>query len=115
MSGSNDILVSLMFPYSKRLTLLGRLQTGSGSLFEVGGRIYPGALYGKKEARNPDGDVGEPVVAFTVGRGGQGIETLPTDVLNRVVARSDTAFLASLDSVFVETPVSDSIDAEVPR
>ena len=106
INGANDIVFSLQMPVSERLTASADVQVGGSSRIAVGGSYYPGPVLGfLGEGRNPEGQIGEPAITLMIGRGGRGATTLPVSTLGQIVARSDSTFLASLDSAFVTLPL----------
>ena len=106
INGANDIVFSLQMPVSERLTAQADVQVGGSSRIAVGGRFYPGPVLGfLGEGRNPEGQVGEPAITLTIGRGGRGATALPVAALSQIVARSDSVFLESLDAAFVAEPL----------
>jgi hypothetical protein len=106
LNSANDIVFSLQMPLSERLTALADIQVGGSSRIAAGGRYYPGPVLGfMGDGRNPEGQIGEPAITLTIGSGGRGATTLPASTLNQIIARSDSAFLVSLDTTFVIQPI----------
>lgn len=101
-SSSLQTQIGLAYPLSSRLTALAQLSFGLQSEIMLGARFYPGRLFGfLGQGMNADGLVGEPVLTFTLGRGGQGSNSLSASAQAQLNARSDltadTAYLSALD------------------
>jgi hypothetical protein len=90
--------VAVSMPLSNKVSFVGRLALGAATKLAVGGKFYPGSMFGSG-LPTPDGHVGEPAFTVTVGYGGRGSSTLPATALAQLTARTTLTTLTLTDSL----------------
>lgn len=99
--------IGVRMPLSDKASFVGRLGIGGATKLALGGRFYPGSLFGSGMP-TPDGMVGEPALTVTIGYGGRGTTSLPGSALDQLVARPTLSaapgFQADLGDTIVTVP-----------
>lgn len=94
--------VGVLMPLSDKVSFIGRLGLGAVTKLALGGRYYPGSMFGSR-VPTPDGHVGEPAFTVTVGYGGRGSTTLPLSALDQLLTTNSAAlgFVVDLGDTIV--------------
>jgi hypothetical protein len=111
--------VGVRMPLSNKVSLIGRLGIGAATKLAVGGKFFPGPMFGSG-VPTPGGHVGEPAPTVTVGYGGKGASALPAVALGQLTSRktlvTESGFVADLgDTVvtMVDVGIPEALQARV--